>query len=353
MYIIIAILIFGILIAVHEMGHFIAAKLCKVRVSEFAIGMGPALFKRQKGETLYALRAFPIGGYCAMGEDDDAVEAHDDSAFVNKKWWQKFIILVAGAGMNFLVGFLILLIIVPGSQSFQSPIITDFFDGCPYEKTDGFQEGDEIYKIDGQRIYFSSNIGLYLSRGDDSVYDIELIRNGEKLLLEDYNLSLVEYTVDGETVEKYGLYFGVKEEGFVAGVRDSWYCALDFVRMVWMGLSDLVTGAIGLNELSGPVGIVGLFNDVGQAAPTVSAAAFSMSYLAAFIAINLGVMNLLPIPALDGGRIFFLLVGTVVEKITKKKLNPKYEGYIHATGMVLLLVLTAFVLFSDVVKLIM
>lgn len=349
MYIIIAIIIFGLLITTHELGHFIAAKLCGVKVSEFAVGMGPALLKKQKGETLYALRAFPIGGYCAMDEDS---ESGDPDAFVNKSWWKRFIILVSGAAMNFVTGFIILLIIVPGAQSFQSPVITNFYEGCPYEDVNGLQEGDVFYKIDGHRIYFTANISTYLERGSGETYDIELIRDGEKVVLEDYKMTPVEYTVDGETVQKYGFFFGVKETGILAGIRDSWYCAMDFVRMVWMGLSDLITGAVGLKELSGPVGIVGIISDVGETAPTTTAAAFSISYLAAFIAVNLAVMNLLPIPALDGGRILFLLVGAVVEAVSKKKLNPKYEGYVHAAGMILLLGLMAFVMFNDVYKLI-
>lgn len=347
MYIVIAIIMFGLLITTHELGHFLAAKLCGVKVSEFAVGMGPALFKRQRGETLYALRAFPIGGYCAMEEDE---ESTDPRAFVNQSPLKRLLILAAGAAMNFLTGFIILLIIIPGSNSFLKPVITDFYEDCPYESASGLQEGDELYKIDGQRVYFTTNISMLLGRGD-GVYDIELKRGGEKIRLEDYELVPVDYEENGQTVKRYGLYFGVKETGFLAGIRDSWYCALDFVRMVWMGLSDLISGVVGVQDMSGPVGIVSMINDVGASAETASAAAFSISYLAAFIAVNLAVMNLLPIPALDGGRILFLVVTSIVQGVTKKKLNPKYEGYIHALGMILLLGLMAVVMFNDIYKL--
>lgn len=348
MYIIIAILIFGVLIATHELGHFTAAKLCGVRVTEFAVGMGPAIWKRQKGETLYALRALPIGGYCAMEEDE---ESDDPRAFTNQTWWKRMLILVAGAAMNFLTGFIILLFIVPGSGAFMTPAITGFFEDCPYEGEEAIMEGDEFYKIDGQRVYFSSNIGFLLSRGEDEYYDIELLRGGEKIKLENFKLSQVEYEIDGKTELKYGLYFGVKEEGLIANTKYAWNASKDFVRMVWMGLSDLVTGAVGLKELSGPVGIVELISDVGEASETSADAAYSISYLAAFIAINLAVMNMLPIPALDGGRILFLVITAAVEGISKKKLNPKYEGYVHAAGLVLLLGLMAFVMINDVYKL--
>jgi len=348
MYIIIAILIFGLLVVTHELGHFTSAKLCNVPVKEFAVGMGPALFKKQKGETLYALRAFPIGGFCAMDEDEDS---DDPRAFTNQKWWKRFLILVAGAGMNFLTGLIILLFIVPKSPAFMTPTITGFFENCPYEGTQGFQEGDTLYKIDGHRVFFSSNISLLLGRTDSEIHDIVLIRDGEKVALDDFKLSQVEYEINGKKVMRFGLYFGVKEEGVLAGLKYTWNCARDFVRMVWMGLSDLVTGAVGLKELSGPVGIVGIINDVGETSETPTAAAHSIAYLAAFIAVNLAVMNLLPIPALDGGRLLFLLITVAIEGIFKKRLNPKYEGYVHAAGFILLLGLMAVVMINDIYKL--
>ncbi len=348
MYIVIAIIIFGILITTHELGHFVAAKLCGVKVSEFAVGMGPALFKKQKGETLYALRALPIGGYCAMDED---VASEDPRSFSNQNVWKRLVILVSGAAMNFLTGFIILLFIVPGSMAFLTPTVTGFFDDCPYEGESALMEGDTFYKIDGQRVFFSSNIIMLLERNKGETHDLVVLRDGEKVELNDFKLTPVEYTVEGKTVQKYGLYFGVKEEGLDAGLKYTWDCSRDFVRMVWMGLSDLVTGAVGLKDLSGPVGIVEIINDVGESSETTTAAAMNIGYLAAFIAINLAVMNMLPIPALDGGRVLFLGITAVIEKISKKKLNPKYEGYIHAGGLILLLGLMAVVMFNDIYKL--
>ncbi|MEG0778101.1 MAG: site-2 protease family protein [Oscillospiraceae bacterium] len=348
MYIVIAILIFSILIATHELGHFVAAKLCDVKVTEFSIGMGPALFKRQRGETLYALRLFPIGGYCAMEED---TESDDPRSFSNRSAWKRLLILISGAAMNFLTGFIILMFIVPGSANFTTPTLTGFYEGCPYENEAQLMEGDTFYKIDGQRVYFSSNINMLLSRGNPEDRDIVVIRNGEKHEIDNFAFSKLEYEIDGEKTMKYGMYFGVKETGLLSNIKYTWNAAEDFVRMVWMGLSDLVTGAVGLRELSGPVGIVELISDVGQSAETSSAAAFSISYLAAFIAINLAVMNMLPIPALDGGRVLLLIISTIIEKISKRKLNPKYEGYIHAAGLVLMLGLMGFVMINDIYKL--
>jgi len=349
MYIVIAILIFGFLIVTHELGHFTAAKLFNVRVSQFAVGMGPALLKKQKGETLYALRAFPFGGFCAMEEDE---ESEDPRAFTNQVWWKRFIILASGALMNFLTGLIILAFIVPKSQAFMTPTITGFFDNCPYENAQGFQEGDTFYKIDGHRVFFSSNISLLMSRTDSETHDIVLIRDGEKVELDNFKLVPVEYELDGEKVMKYGLYFGVKEHGLLAGIKYTVNSSRDFVRMVWMGLSDLVSGSVGLKDLSGPVGIVEIINDVGENSETAAAASMNIGYLAAFIAVNLAVMNLLPIPALDGGRLLFLVFTAAFERLTRKKLNPKYEGYVHAAGFILLIGLMVVVMFSDIYKLV-
>lgn len=349
MYIVVAILIFALLIVTHELGHFLAAKLFNVRVSQFAVGMGPALVKKQKGETLYALRAFPIGGFCAMEEDE---QSEDPRAFTNQIWWKRFIILAAGALMNFLTGLIILMFIVPQSSSFSTPTITGFYEGCPYESTQGLQQGDTLYEINGQRVLLASDISLLLSRTDSDVRDFVVIRDGEKVELNDFEFVKVPYEVKGETVMMYGIEYGEKKTGALANMEYTWYGSLDFVRMVWMGLSDLVTGAVGLKELSGPVGIVGLFNDVGNNAENASAAASIIAYLAAFIAVNLAVMNLLPIPALDGGRLLFLVITAAIERISRRKLNPKYEGYVHAAGFALLILLMVVVMFNDVYKLI-
>lgn len=352
MYIIIAIIVFGVLIATHELGHFIAAKLCGIKVLEFAMGMGPTLLKKQGKETLYSLRLLPLGGFCAMeGEDEDS---GDPRAFTRQSAWKRVIILVAGAAMNFLTGLILILIVFSTLPGFNTPTITKFMDGCPYVGEEAFMVGDTIHSVDGHRTYFSSNVTTYLSRAKDERMDIVLIRDGEKLRLDDFELvpTIEDKDASGNAVMKYGFYFGVKESGLGAQLKYSWYCALDFVRMVWMSLSDLISGAVGMKEMSGVVGIVAMINDVGQAAPTASAAFLDIAYLAAFIAVNLAVMNMLPIPALDGGRVLFLALTWIIEKIIRRKLDPKYEGYIHAAGLMLLIALMVFIMFNDVIKLI-
>lgn len=347
MYIILAIIFFGVLIAIHEFGHFSAAKLLGVKVNEFAIGMGPAIFKKQKGETLYSLRCLPIGGYCAMeGEDEDTGDPH---SFTVQPGWKKLIILVAGSFMNFLLGFLIVLIIYSSAQGFYSPVISGFVDGCPYEGENALQVGDEIYSIDGHRIYFSSNVTTILSRGGET-HDIVVIRDGEKVELEDFVLTPVEY--EGYSSPMYGFSFAVEEATFWSTLKYSWYNTIDFVRTAWFALSDLVAGSIGVDELSGPVGIVSLINDVGQSAESTKMALSDIAYLGALVAVNIAVMNMLPLPALDGGRVFFLVLNGLVHLVTRRRIPARYEGYVHAAGMALLLGLSAFVMYNDIARLI-
>ncbi len=349
MYIIIAIIIFGILIAIHEFGHFTAAKLCGVKVEEFAIGMGPALFKKQKGETVYALRILPIGGFCAMAGEDE--ESDDPRAFTNQGFWKKFVILCAGSFMNLVLGIVLILIMYAGAQAFVTPTIDHFMDGCPYEGADAMQPGDTFYSIDGQRIYLVSDVSSFLIRGD-GVYDIVMLRDGEKVELKDFALTTKTYAEYADEGPKYGFVFGYTEATFGAKLEYTWDTTLEFSRLVWLGLGDLINGRVGLKDMSGPVGIVDMMNEVGQQAESAKAAADNLLYISAFIAINLAIMNMLPIPALDGGRVFLMIVTVIIEAVSRKKLDPKYEGYIHLGGMVVLLGLMALVMYNDIAKLI-
>ena len=349
MYIIIAIIIFGILIAIHEFGHFMAAKLCGVKVEEFAIGMGPALFKKQKGETVYALRILPIGGFCAMAGEDE--ESDDPRAFTNQGFWKKFVILCAGSFMNLVLGIVLILIMYAGAQAFVTPTIDHFMDGCPYEGDEAMQAGDTFYSIDGQRIYLVSDVSSFLMRGD-GVYDIVMLRDGEKVELKDFALTTKTYAEYANEGPKYGFVFGYTEATFGTKLEYTWNTTLEFSRRVWLGLGDLINGKVGLKDMSGPVGIVDMMNEVGQQAESAKAAADNLLYISAFIAVNLAIMNMLPIPALDGGRVFLMIVTVIIEAVSRKKLDPKYEGYIHLGGMVLLLGLMALVMYNDIAKLI-
>jgi len=350
MYIAIAIIVFGLLITVHELGHFIAAKSLGVKVNEFAIGMGPAIIKKQGKETLYSLRILPIGGFCAMEGEDE--ESFDPRSFANKPVWQRFIILVAGSFMNFLAGFLILAVLFSGYTAVTTTTLAGLMEGFPNTETQYLKEGDIFYSINGERVYLAGDITTFLARGNGKTADIVVIRDGKKVFLDDFPIELKEYEVNGQKALRYGLYLKAERATFGLKLRHTWYNAISFVRMVRMGLSDLISGNVGVKELSGPVGIVGMINEVGNTAETKSAAFASIAYICAFIAINLAVMNLLPIPALDGGRIFFMLVTSATELILRRKINPKYENYIHLAGFVLLMGLMVFVFFNDIIKLV-
>lgn len=353
LYILVAIFVFGVLIGIHELGHFLAARACGVTVLEFAMGMGPVLWQKEtKSGTKLSLRALPIGGFCAMeGEDEGSEDPH---AFTNAAVWKRAVILCAGAFMNFVLGLVLIFACFSQQDSFMTPQITAFMDGCPYEGADGFEAGDVFWRINGRRVYFSGDVSTGLARSDDDYHDIVIVRDGEKIHLDGFYMPKREYVnaETGETELKYGFYFGVQETGFFAQVKYSWYEALDFVRMVWEGLGDLVTGAVGLNQMSGVVGIVDVIAETGKASPTAYAATVNIVYLAAFLAVNLAVMNMLPLPALDGGRVFFLLVTAVLEGLLRRRIDPKYEGYINAAGLVLLMILMVYVMFNDIIRIV-
>lgn len=311
--------------------------------------MGPALFKKQKGETVYALRILPIGGFCAMAGEDE--ESDDPRAFTNQGFWKKFVILCAGSFMNLVLGIVLILIMYAGAQAFVTPTIDHFMDGCPYEGAEAMQAGDTFYSIDGQRIYLVSDVSSFLMRGD-GVYDIVMLRDGEKVELKDFALTTKTYAEYANEGPKYGFVFGYTEATFGTKLEYTWNTTLEFSRLVWLGLGDLINGKVGLKDMSGPVGIVDMMNEVGQQAESAKAAADNLLYISAFIAVNLAIMNMLPIPALDGGRVFLMIVTVIIEAVSRKKLDPKYEGYIHLGGMVLLLGLMALVMYNDIAKLI-
>ena len=350
MYVVLAILVFGVLIFTHELGHFLAAKLFGVRVNEFAVNMGPTLLKKTVGETTYSLRLLPIGGFCAMEGEDE--ESEDPRAFTSAKAWKRAVILIAGAAMNFLTGLLALVIMYGTVTGFATPQIVDFEDDCPMHREDGLHVDDTLYEIDGRRVFIYSDVTLLMNRNQTGIYDLTVKRDGKLVRLDDFEMSKRAYEEDGQTVYRYGLYFGYEDADFGAVLRNSWYTALDFARMVWMSLGDLVKGLVSINDMSGPVGIVSVIAETGQSAENTQVAAFNIAYLGAFIAVNLAVMNMLPIPALDGGRVFFLLVTALLQPVIKRRIDPKYEGYIHAAGMFLLLGFIAFVSFKDIWKLI-
>lgn len=333
---------------IHEFGHFITAKLFNVCVNEFSIGMGPAIVKKQKGETLYAVRCIPFGGYCAMAGEDEASD--DPRAFTSQKPWKRAIVLFAGSLNNFITGFLIVLILYSGASAFRAPSIEGFMDGCPYESAEGLQVGDRFVRIDGKKVLSRTDVSAYLDDGRD-YHDIVVSRNGKRIRLDDFYFVPREYEGHDDG-QYYGFYLGNENATPGVTVRYAWYETLDFSRLVWQSFKMLTHGEAGVNDLTGPVGIVDLMAETGEQAETVGDGLFSIFYIGALIAVNLAIMNLLPIPALDGGRIFCLIVTWIIESITHKKLDPKYEGYIHTAGFIILIALMGYIMLHDIVRLV-
>ena len=344
MTVVFAILLFSFLIFIHELGHFVAAKLSGVQVNEFSMFMGPAIFKWGKGETQYTIRCIPLGGYCAMeGEDGDS---DNPRAFSRAKWWKRLIILFAGAFMNFITGVVIIAVLLSCSKAYVDTSLISVEPASSVAAEGGLQAGDQIVRFDGESIEIYEDFALKTLFLEDGQYDLTVIRNGKKLNLE--KVPFVKQDFGDGNGMRYGISFGTEKTTAGSVLSQIWPQAKYQVKTVFFSLKMLFTGQAGLKDVSGPVGIVKMMSDTAATTETAFEAFLTMLSFGGMLAINLAVMNLLPIPALDGGRIFGLVLTTLIEKITKKKLDPKYEGYVHAVGMVLLLGLMAVILFKDV-----
>lgn len=339
--IILAILAFGMLVIVHEFGHFITAKRGGVQVNEFWIGMGPTLLKKQHNGTLYCLKLLPFGGACVMEGEDS--ESDNDHAFGKASLPRRMLIVAAGALMNFLVGFLIVLAVIQPNGPNGGYIVSTIDSVDPASTAaaaGGLQAGDEILEVDGYNILLRSDFEMALSRGMDTTYEVVVRRDGEKVTLP---AAVLEATIEGEDGRKMiGLTFAEQPDSIGMHVNMAVRTSLNYARLVWVSLGMLVSGQVGVDQLSGPVGVASVM------ATTASYSISAFLQLVAFISINLGVMNLLPLPALDGGRLVFL----IIEGIRRKPVPAKYEGYIHAAGLMLLLALMVYVTGQDIVRLI-
>ena len=333
--VILAILAFGCLVIVHEFGHFMAAKAAGVHVLEFWVGMGPSFAHKKIGETNFKLCILPFGGACVMEGEDTEQDQPGTLAGAPIGW--RALILAAGALMNFLLGFLIVLILVLPQTEGTEPVIQGFADGFPSQGESMLMKGDRILSIDGYRVLLTSDVTTGLSLGTDTSYDIVVQRNGEKKELHDVKLEPAEY--DG--VQRYGVDFTVKQLTVVDKVKNAVYRSYDYARLAWISLKQLVSGQVGIDQMSGPVGVTDVLVQTAQSSMT------SFFLLIAFISINLGVMNLLPLPALDGGRLLFVLI----ELIARRPVPRKYEGYIHFGGFAILMLLMVYVTWQDILRL--
>lgn len=371
-----ALLVLNVLVMIHEFSHFIAAKLSGVKVNEFAIGMGPKLISWGRGETHYSIRLLPIGGFCSMeGEDEgaptptalggnsDASEqpVSDERSFNCKKVWQRILIVLAGPVMNLVLGFVLLLVQYGALQEphpsygevlFPTTTIARIDEASPAYQT-GLRAGDTIVEINGRRILMDMDFTMEMQNDADGIFQMVVQRNNDNSI-ERVTLDAVQFALEKD--EKTGQQY-IRYDFSLLGVpRTFWntisYAAkqeVSIATVVWRTMIDLVQGDYGLNDLSGPVGTVDVIADaVGDVASGNSLAGWrSMVLLMVLITVNLGVFNLLPLPALDGGRLVFL----IWEGITRRPMPQKYEAWIHFVGIALLMLLMLVITYSDITKL--
>lgn len=334
----VAVLILVAVIVIHEFGHFIVAKINGIRVNEFAVGFGPKILKKKIGETEYSLRAVPFGGFCSMeGEDEDS---DDPRAFGNVAAWRRFLVVAAGAFFNILLGFILSICLVAPHSLFATTQVAAFNENavsCNY----GLQEGDTIKRANGRAVYTTTDLSYILSTDEDGMVDFVVERDSKKVNLDGVKFNLQKLQ-DGKRYITLDFKVYGEKRTFLSVIKNSFKTTLSYGRIVYMSVVDLITGKFGLNDMSGPVGIT---SAIGTAAKQSLS---SVMYIACLITINLGLFNLLPLPALDGGRLIFI----IVEMIRRKPVPAKYEGWVHALGFIVLIAFAVFVSFNDIVKLI-
>lgn len=347
--IIIALIVFGVIVTVHEFGHFICAKLSGVKVNEFAVGMGPKLVSKKKGETLYSLRLLPVGGFCAMEGED--LSTSDPRSFRNAKLWKRMIVLVAGALMNFVLGFVLLIFLSLMFEKIPTTQISGFAgvkndDGSVtyYSQSykDGLRSGDIIVEMDGTAIYSILDLNYCLDIGDDNTYNVVVKRDGKRLDLGDITF----YNEETGKNNDFGLVTLDKNPLTITKCSAQIFRSMGHI--ILLSLKQILSGTAGSESVSGPVGVVSAISETTEKSADLYEAVFQLLYMTSLISINLGIFNLLPIPGLDGGRLLFCLI----ELIRRKPVKPEHEGYVHLAGMVILIGIMIFATYNDIVRLI-
>ncbi len=331
-------MIFGFLIFVHELGHYLFARKFGVDIEEFSIGMGPKIFSRTSKKTgiLYSLRLLPIGGYVAMvGED---CEAESENAFSKKKVWQRVIITAAGGVINVIVGVILMCAFVISSPHLAGTTVGQFNEGS-VSQTYGLSLGDEIIEVNKTRVYTSQELVYEIMHDGTEPVDLTVMRDGKKVVIKDVKFGVQDAEGISLGMPDFKVYR--VEKNFKNVMKHSLGYSGLAIRQVWESLGDLISGKYGLKDVSGPVGTTKVIGDAADQG------FIYVIYLASLISVNLGILNLMPIPALDGGRIVFL----VIEAIRRKKLPGNVEARIHQVGITLLMLLMIIVTCKDVINL--
>ena len=343
----IAILIFGLIIGIHEFGHFIVAKLNHIQVNEFAIGMGPKLLHFRKGETTYSLRLFPIGGFCSMEGEDQSSE--NPNAFEKKAVWRRMLVVLAGAFMNLVLGFVLITVLLCTSTKIPSTVIARFAETtnsagetvtASESERSGLQVGDKIVAIDGSHILSATDLIYKLQTTETDSYDVTVKRDGARVVVENVKFhndntdGLLDFAVEGKSKNPVNVVtYAAKDTAATA-------------KLIWMSLVELVSGKYSLQDLSGPVGTVSVIEQAASSGKNLLERVQSVMNLTIFITVNVGVFNLLPIPGLDGSRFVFLLV----EAIRRKPVPKNREAMVHLIGMAALFLLMILVTVQDITR---
>lgn len=367
--VLIAVLLFGLMIFLHEFGHYLTARLCGVKVLEFAVGMGPAIFSRTSKKTgiRYSLRLLPIGGFTSMLGEDEAVQTKNDEgesvpdpgALTSKKPWQRFIVLFAGSFMNILTGVIAIFVLVCMQPGYRNTTVLAFdgHDGVYYVVNEnsptyqaGIRSGDRILKIGPKSIIDLTDLLNTVALDGTEPVDVTVEREGKQIVISGVQFPVVE--TDGVKMGEADFVTDWEDYSFSQRLSQTAVRSVSTVKTIYNSLIKLITGKLGANAVSGPVGTV---SSIGKGLASEATEGFRLEYvlyLFAFISINLGIMNLLPLPALDGGKILILVVDEIAMLLFKKKIPQKFETVINAAGFIALMGLMLFVTFNDVAKLV-
>ena len=351
MSIIISIIVLSVIVIIHEFGHFIVAKKSGILVEEFAVGMGPTIASKQIGETLYSLRALPIGGFCRMMGDDTTGEIAERS-FSEKSVWARMAVVFAGPFMNFVLAMLLVICIV-STTAVITPEITSLSEGYPAQQA-GLQIGDIITKINHKNIYIYDDLQMIMAENRGEAIELEVRRDGEKITTTILPKAdeTGRYLIGFSPLIKQGIFSKQQTNYEKAGIWDTIHYSFDtmvfYIRYTAMGLAKVFTFHASREEISGPIGIFQIVGDSYKAGIkySIGAAIQNILYIGAVLSANLGVLNLFPIPAMDGGRLLFL----ILEAIRRKPVNPEVEGKVHIAGFVCLMLFMMFIMYNDVTK---
>ena len=340
--IIIAILLFSFIIIFHELGHFLLAKANGIRVDEFSLGLGPTLIGKQIGGTFFCIKLLPFGGACMMGEDD--ADDTSEGSFNSKSVWARISVIAAGPVFNLILAWIFCVILI-GATGYQSTEITSVLDGYSAQE-EGLQPGDVIKEINGRNVHLWDDVRLYtLTHPNDTPYEVVYERDGEE-----YTAMIEPRQLEGDVSPLLGVTSeNFERPGVFGSMQYGMYKLKYWINYTVDSLRMLVTGQVGIKDMSGPVGIVNVVDDVYQSAAPAGVLAIILNLMnfGTFLSANLGVVNLLPIPALDGGRLVFL----IIEAVRRKRVPPEKEGMVHFAGFALLMVLMVVVMYNDIMKL--